>query len=302
MARTALFSRNQPGGVFTIADIEQHPGEIYFVDSTAAGAGATLGHGGNPDKPFSSIAYAFSSDVLAAGDTVYVMPNHAEAISAAGTITADIAGVRVIGLGWGAKRPTLTWTATDGTIAVSATSVEFKNFLTRVTIDEVVSMWNWTGAWGVMDAVDFRLAEAAEEAIQFLLTTSGASDLTVRNCSHYQATASASNAQWLKVLGARSVIEDNVIQLAMTNNSASIVIDNSAAAADLTIARNRITVISAGAIAISCHGSSTGQAHDNRVVSTGTLAGKIALGGLSGNENYVATTANKNGILDPVVA
>lgn len=302
MGRTALFSRTQPGGVFTIDDLEGHPGEIWFVDSAAAGTGATVGHGKNPDSPFSTISYAFSSDLLAAGDTVYVMPSHVETISAAGTITADIAGVKVIGLGWGAARPTLTWTATDATIAVGAASISFKNFLTQVTIDEVVSMWNWTGAWGVMDAVDFRLAEAAEEAIQFLITTSATTDFVLRNCRHHQATASASNAKWLAILGARTVIEDNTFDIELTSNAASQIIANTAAAIGQICRRNTIHAIGVACVPISYHASSEGIAHDNRVVSTGTLAGKIALGGLYGCENYVATTANKNGILDPVVA
>jgi len=36
--RTALFSRNQPGGVFTINDLVNHPGNIWFVDSGDANA------------------------------------------------------------------------------------------------------------------------------------------------------------------------------------------------------------------------------------------------------------------------
>jgi hypothetical protein len=261
-----------------------------------------VGAGRNPDKPFATLAYAFSSDLVAAGDVVYVMPGHTESIATAGGITADIAGVRVIGLGWGSNRPTFTWTETDATIAVSASSVEFHNILCQVTIDEVVSMWNWTGAFGVMDAVDFELAESAEEAIQFLLTTSATTDFRMNNCRHHQATASASNAQWLTILGARTVIENNILDIELTSNSASKIINNSAAAIGQVCRGNVIHAIGAACIPISYHASSEGIACDNRVVSTGTLAGKIALGGLSGNENYAATTANKNGILDPVVA
>ncbi|OFW37646.1 MAG: hypothetical protein A3J29_06125 [Acidobacteria bacterium RIFCSPLOWO2_12_FULL_67_14b] len=302
MARTALFSRNTPGGVFTFDDLGEHPGEIYFVDASAAGAGATLGHGKSPDSPFSSLAYAFSSDLLASGDVVYALPGHTESIAAAGTITADIAGVRVIGLGWGSKRPVLTWTATDATIAVSAASVQFRNFLTEVTIDEVVSMWNWTGAWGEMDRVDFRLNTSAEEAIQFLTASAAATDFHLHHCRHHQATPAAANAQWIEFIGARTVIEDNTFDIELTSNAASKILSNGTAAIGLVLARNRIHALGNACIPISCHASSEGIAHDNRVVSGGTLAGKIALGGLYGCENYVATTANKNGILDPVVA
>lgn len=300
--RSILFGQQQPGGALAVLDLEQHPRNVWFVDSAAAGGGDTVGHGQHPDTPFDTLAYAFSSDLMAAGDVCYVMPGHTEAVAAAGTITMDIAGIRVIGLGWGSNRPTFTWTATDATIAVSAASVEIKNILCQVTIDEVVKMWDWTGAYGVMDAVDFNLAEAAEEAIQFVYATSAATDFRMRNCRHHQATAAAANAQWVEIRGARTVIEDNIFEIELTNNAASKIISNGAAAVGQVCRGNVIHAISASCIPISYHASSEGIACDNRVVSTGTLAGKIALGGLSGNENYVATTANKNGILDPVVA
>ena len=41
--RTALFSRHQPGGVFTVDDLEQHPGDIWFVDSGATAASDATG-------------------------------------------------------------------------------------------------------------------------------------------------------------------------------------------------------------------------------------------------------------------
>lgn len=109
--RTALFSRHQPGGVFTVQDVKDHPVNVWFVDSAAAGAGDTLGHGQNPDIPFATLGYAFSSDLVAAGDVVYVMPGHSQTLAAA--ITMDIAGVRVVGLGDGNKRPTFVGGAID---------------------------------------------------------------------------------------------------------------------------------------------------------------------------------------------
>lgn len=38
MARDALFSTKQPGGQINIVDVVEHPGNIWFVDSGAAGA------------------------------------------------------------------------------------------------------------------------------------------------------------------------------------------------------------------------------------------------------------------------
>lgn len=299
MARTALFSRQQAGGAFTIADIHAHPGNIYFVDSVTGTNAA--GYGQNPDAPLASVAYAFSSDLVVAGDVIYCLPTHAETIGGAAGIAADIAGVKVIGLGWGTKRPTFTWSATDSTIAVSAASIVFQNIRCTCSIDEVVSMWNITGASVVLDAVDY-FETASAQAIQFATASAAAVDFITKNCVHQQATVSASNSQWIEFIGARTQILNNTIVLTQTSNAASKVLSNGTAAVGLVVAGNRIAQTSASGIGISLHASSTGMASDNRVTSTGTLAGKIALGGVMGLENYAATTANKNGILDPVVA
>src|SRR3990167_1129294 len=129
-ARTALFSRHQPGGVYVIDDVAEHPGGVFFVDSTHANKVNAVGAGRSPDKPWSTLAYAFSSDVLTAGDVVYVMPGHTEAIAAARTIIMDIAGVKVVGLGWGSKRPTFTFTTVAGAnIEINAIALWLENLL-----------------------------------------------------------------------------------------------------------------------------------------------------------------------------
>lgn len=96
--RTPLFARHTPGGVLDIANVAVTPKNIWFLDNTAAGAGATTGHGKSPDVPFSTLAYAFSSDLMSAGDVLYVMPGHAETLGT-GTVALDIAGIKVVGLG-----------------------------------------------------------------------------------------------------------------------------------------------------------------------------------------------------------
>lgn len=124
---TPLFARSG-SGIVTVVDIGETPGNVYFVNS-ATGTD-TAGYGRRPDAPFATLAFAYSSDVLASGDTVYVMPGHTESITGAGTVTADIAGVTVIGLGKGAARATFNFTATDSTMLITAASNTWVNLLT----------------------------------------------------------------------------------------------------------------------------------------------------------------------------
>ena len=78
MGRTALFSRHQPGGVFTVSDIVDHPGDIFFVDSGAATAADSAGAGRSPDAPFATIDYAIGQCAANNGDVIYVMPGHTD--------------------------------------------------------------------------------------------------------------------------------------------------------------------------------------------------------------------------------
>lgn len=123
MARTALFSRQQVGGAFVIDDLGEHPGDIYFVNST--GGTDTTGHGKNPDDPFATIDYAIGQCTASKGDVIYVLPGHAETTTA---IALDVAGVRIIGCGWGRIRPTITADTTAGSLlTVSAANCEIHN-------------------------------------------------------------------------------------------------------------------------------------------------------------------------------
>ena len=128
MAKTALFSQTQPGGVFTVTDIEQHPGSVFFVHSGTGTDGA--GYGRNPDSPTATLDYAVGLCTASKGDVIYVLPGHAESLTTATSLTMDVAGVKVVGLGWGAKRPTFTiTTATTATWNVTAAGCWVENVL-----------------------------------------------------------------------------------------------------------------------------------------------------------------------------
>jgi len=61
MVMTPLFSRHQPGGVFTIQDMEEHPNNVLFVNSAHANASNAVSAGQNPDRPFSTLAYVLTN-------------------------------------------------------------------------------------------------------------------------------------------------------------------------------------------------------------------------------------------------
>ena len=131
--KSPMFSRQVPGGLFAVVDNTQTTGNIWFVDSGSANASDAAGYGQNPDAPFATIDYAIGNCTASNGDWIMVMPGHAESVSSAAYINADVAGVRIIGLGTGRNRPVLTWTAAAGEIKVNAADVTFENMVFNLT-------------------------------------------------------------------------------------------------------------------------------------------------------------------------
>jgi len=75
------------------------------------------------------------------------MPGHTEAVSAAGSIACDVAGVAIIGLGIGTARPTISFTtAATASITVSAANVTIKNVILSAAFADVAAAFTLTGA------------------------------------------------------------------------------------------------------------------------------------------------------------
>ena len=126
LSRTALFVRRSVGGLFAVEDSSHGTGaRIYVHSGTGTDAG---GYGVSPDKPVATLDYAIALCTNNEGDTIYLMPGHAEALIAAATLTMDIAGVHVIGLGKGRLRPQFTiTTAAAATWNITAANCTVEN-------------------------------------------------------------------------------------------------------------------------------------------------------------------------------
>lgn len=103
---------------------------VFFVSSVMGGNGFT---GGMTD-PFATLAFALANKATArgannpSGTVIVCLPGHAEVVSSATGLPCSVAGVTVVGLGFGNQRPKFTLdTANTATIAVSADGVSFVN-------------------------------------------------------------------------------------------------------------------------------------------------------------------------------
>ena len=191
MGRTALFSRKQPGGVYTVDDFKEHPGEIFFVDSGHAAASDTAGFGKSPDSPVATLDYAVGLCTASQGDVIYVMPGHAETIIADSGVDIDVAGVTVIGLGKGADRPTFTFTtAVTADFKLAANSIHVENILFLGGIDATTGVIEITGTDCVLKNTEYR--DSTGQATD-VIVTDAACRLLIDGHKHIGADADGSD-------------------------------------------------------------------------------------------------------------
>jgi hypothetical protein len=138
MAKSELFVRKQKGGMFSVVNEGMTTGNIFFVDSGSSTGADSAGYGQNPDMPFLTIDYAVGKCTANNGDRIYVMPGHAETVSAAGGLDLDVAGISIIGIGNGTDTPTVTLgTAGTADVDVDAANILIENIHFKAAVADV---------------------------------------------------------------------------------------------------------------------------------------------------------------------
>lgn len=236
-----------PNGILTPtlvggASIEPCFGNVRFVGAKASGswiAGADTPSSGTLGQPYATIDYAIGQS--SAHDTIYVLPEHTETISAATSLVPDVDNISIKGFGNGNARPTLTFSAVGAYVPISAANVKIENIITTSSVDEVVKLFYVTGAGVTLDKVDYQ-NHSTDSTLQFLLTTNAADQLTIKNCDHYQLTAGGSAQKWIQLVGTDSTrIWNNRFNIVAANAStSSICISGSTAVIDVDVRGNDI--------------------------------------------------------------
>lgn len=278
-------------------------GNVYYVCS-GLGVDSYPDYGFSPESPFATLSFAISKCRANCGDVIYLLPGHAENIGSAGAINVNVAGVTIIGVGRGSERATFTWSNTAGTIVVSAADVTLSNFVTTVSVDEVVSMFSVTASGATFDGVDF-VEYASGQAIQWLLTSGAPNYLTVKNCVHYQATAAGSAQKWIQLAGGKGHrILDNRFDLTANAATGSQLIAGTTAVSQVEIARNVMTWLGATVnTVVNLVTTSTGMIHDNRARSGTSVSTSSAFtcDACGFQQNYWLDSSSGSALLAPAV-
>jgi len=153
-------------------------GTEFYVGPNATGAGDDGRAGRSKESSLATLAKALTLATASKNDIIYLLPGHAETLSTAAAIAISKIGVRIVGLGTGALRPTFTFSAVDATITMTAASCSIENVIIKPSIDAVVSPIVVSAADCKVN-VEIQDESATVECECGILTTAGADRLDV---------------------------------------------------------------------------------------------------------------------------
>jgi|SRR3990167_6735345 len=303
MARSPLFVTHQPGGVFHIDNTALTVGNVWYVDSNAAGKGTTASHGYNPDDPFSTVVAASDSGNLAAGDVVLVAAGHTETLSAAAAWDCDTAGVTWLGMGFSDLRPTITLNTDPLTdIDIDAANITFDNLRFVANFLDIAAAIDVNADGFTCRRCEFVDTSTILNAkIWILGAGANVSDrMVVEECEFYAYGAANTAAISMPSAEDRCLIRDNIFM----GDWATAAILAAGAITKAGILRNLIANLPDTADAcINVAASSTGIAAYNGVgtLLSGDATTNITVGAtMTAIQNYSVDIGDRSGVLDPI--
>jgi hypothetical protein len=175
-----------------------HTAKRIFVDSNN---GSDTNQGDTPSTAKATIASAVSAATASVGDVIYVMPRHAETVTAA--IALSKAGISVIGLGSGSAKPTITGNFAGDPIDITAINVTFQNFhFAAPSTDEQTSFINFAaGSDGaVVRGITGIGSGSSLNVVDCFTIVAGAHDVTITDVDIFNTNTAVNS--FLSVEGA----------------------------------------------------------------------------------------------------
>lgn len=282
-------------------------GNTFYVDSSVAGTDGT-----SPSTALATIASAIAKCTANQGDVIVVMPKHAETITAAGGITASVAGVSIIGVGYGNQRPTITFgTANTATFLVTAAGVYIANMIFSSNFLAVATGIGVTASDCWLDSLSFKNAGSSKNftnPINATSTTDNTADgLRVMNC-RWITNGDTAGGAFIKTAATIEglVAYNNFVVNAATSTAQLISVATGKLLTDADIGWNRLfNLMTANELFISNDGTTnTGIIHNNYVGHadvTGTHDPGWDGGGFRLFNNLSVSVDNLQGVVVPAI-
>jgi hypothetical protein len=293
-AKTQLFGQWLAGNL-VVADQGLSTGRRFFVYSgTGSDAG---GFGASPDAPLATLDYAIGLASL--GDVIYVMPGHSETFVATNGFDADVAGIAIIGLGWGDKRPTFLLDDTDAQVNIGASSVWLQNLRFVAGISAVVAGVQVEGVTDVRfkDCEWYWGGTTGDDMILGLELEAGSHRAVIENCRFLAEPAVAGAQAGIELTGASHNVRIEDCEC-MGDYSVACIHGDTTLSQGLMVLNPLVHNTDAGEPYLEVLTGTTGVIAGARGLASGaTIAANAVADAMAHCENFVANTAGTIAII-----
>jgi hypothetical protein len=298
-----------------------NPGRVWWLGNATTlqkgDRGASDGNRGTFSSPFSTLAGAMTAinadSGAARGDIIIIKPGHAETVSSATALALSVAGVSIIGLGVGNKRPKFTLdTAATATIAVSADNISFYNCQFAANFLSIAACFTLsTAKWFTLQNCYFYDTSGVLDFLNIVKSTGAANTvdgLTVTDCVWNSLGTTSVNSFVLTAndidsctLARNQIVQVTTVDAAILLTVTAGVLTNLQAEQNFCYRKNTTT---ANGSLINVGGTtSTGIVTGNRVQTLTTTSDKLftTTVGLAAFENRVTGVVGATGFAIPAV-
>lgn len=271
-------------------------GNTYYVNS---GSGAS-GNPGTKGKPKATLDQAVN--LCSAGDTIVILPGHSESISAAGGAAIDVAGLTIIGLGNGSRKPQITFdTVATATMTISAANQRFVNIDFIAGFADITACIPITASNITFVGCTFKDGGANLNFVDFITVATGLEHLHFYEC-HFRGDDAANDA-FISCAGTIDELELKGCSLYLNTAQAAVVglIESVGNATNVDIDNCRFRSNVDGASFLDFNGAANSGCVSNSYFSSIDTAGAVTAGfDFTGGhmfECYVAGEADSYGII-----
>ena len=289
----------------------QYPGKVFWVDGStitppAGVVGGNDGNVGSFSKPFATIDFAIGKCTANRGDIIIVKPGYTETLTTSGGMTADVAGVAIIGLGTGTLRPTISLaTTTLASIVVSAANVTIMNMIIRANLGDVVNAVEVTATDCTLMNCEFDEAGADLNFVDIIKATgadNSADNLSVTGCVSTAIDAAINSFMTITGDLDRLVCNDNHVVHDHANALAMILCATGKDLPNCEVMRNRYHSLKAtGDILIDNDTTANSGTVAYNIASHADVAGEVLIDcdGVGLFENYATGVITASGYILP---
>ncbi len=222
-----------------VSDFVEHlgTGEVFYVDADAPG-NATGTSWTNAVLTWDA---GNNKCTASRGDVILIAPGHAEDLATASAVALDLIGVKSIGMGEGALRPTFTFiTSQDATITMSAASCTIDNMRFIGDVDGLHTGIVVTAASNTIKNCLFQ-DNGADNCDTWIRCNASADYITIDNCVNDgtdTTTATEDNMAFVSLAG----LEHGTVKNCVSHGFFSVanILIATTACTDLNIENNRL--------------------------------------------------------------